>query len=150
MNLSRPPMPVVIAALSMIAFASEAVAGADCRTVPYVAATCFGGHCRPLPPAACFWVTGRLAFANGTPAVRLWPRGTRRLLGVLGGDGDPASSNLLPPNVERLSRPPTAGDRSDLWGSFQVCPLATEKRGWMRPVCLAEARGLTVSSAMRQ
>jgi hypothetical protein len=30
----------------------------------------------------CHWVEGRLTVGNGTPAVRIWPRGTRRLLGV--------------------------------------------------------------------
>src|ERR1700726_1965744 len=82
----------------------------DCRSRPYVSATCrsfrAAGRCHPMRPAPCFWVTGRLTFGNGTPGVRLWPRETRRVLGVHGGDGDPESPGLLPKNVETLSRPP--------------------------------------------
>ena len=30
----------------------------------------------------CFEIHGRLSLYNGTPSVRLWPVGTKRLLGV--------------------------------------------------------------------
>jgi hypothetical protein len=142
-----PDWSVLLAAIvPLIVAPPQAVAGPDCRKVPYTAAGCFfGAKCRPLRPAPCFWVVGRLTFGNGTPGVRFWPRGTHRLLGVLGGEGDAESPNLLPRNVELYSRPPSAGARLDLWGKFEVCPMATEKRGWMRPVCVAEAKNLVVS-----
>ena len=133
--------------LLLVASAAQALAAGpeDCRTKPYVRADCyFNGRCAPLKAAPCFWVTGRLGFANGAPAVRLRPRGAHRLLGVVGGDGDAASPKLLPRNVDALSTPPTPGDRRDLWGRFRVCPLATEKPGWMRPVCIAQAEDLSV------
>jgi len=119
----------------------------DCRTTPYISAHCFSfgerGRCPPLRPDPCFLVTGRLAFVNGTPAARLSPKGSRHVLGVLGGDGDPASLRLLPANVDALSTPPQPGSRLDLEGRFEVCPLATAKPGWMRPVCIAGASDLT-------
>ena len=127
-------LSVALAAIGSLALtAPQAAAGDDCRTAPYTAA------------APCFRVVGRLAFTNGGPAVRLRPRGSRRVLGVVGGEGDAASPRLLPGNVELLSRPPSPGARLDLLGSFEVCPLAPERRGRMRPVCLAAATDLAVS-----
>jgi hypothetical protein len=144
------PASILAAAIAALAaWPARAVEPADCRKTDYVSATCFSfgprNRCRSLRPAPCFWVEGRLGFGNGTPAARLWPRGTHRLLGVHGGDGDPQSPTLLPRPVDVLSTPPTAGTRRDLWGRFRVCPLASGRPGWMRPVCIAGATDLTVA-----
>ena len=137
---------VASAALWLGAEAAHADDPPDCRSVPYVSASCFSfgdrARCPPLPPDPCYWVRGRLSFVNGTPAVRLSPKGTRRMLGVLGGDGDPGSPRLLPAEVDARSTPPQPGSRLDLEGRFEVCPLTPDKPGWMRPVCLAGASDL--------
>src|SRR5215470_7968732 len=39
----------------------------------------------------CFELHGRMFVSNGTPSVRIWPVGSKRLLGVL-----PAEQEILP------------------------------------------------------
>lgn len=87
----------------------------------------------------CYWVDGRLTLGNGTPALRIWPRGTNRLLGVTTSDYDSESETALPKDVWSFMRT----RRTDrVWGSFKVCPLAADRTGWMRPVTVPAARGL--------
>ena len=95
----------------------------------------------------CSWLHGRLTFGNGTPSVRIWPRGTRRLLGVVN-PANPGSDvgelEALPANVSRL-----LGDNNfaTIWGDFYVCPVAPEREGWMRFVVMKHARGLFLQDA---
>jgi hypothetical protein len=88
---------------------------------------------------ACFWVEGRLSLGEGTPGIRIWPKGSRRLLGVMTAAGDTEAEAVLPPNVWRALR--TREDRR-IWGRFRVCPLAPHKAGTMRPVRVVAARAL--------
>ena len=126
--------------------ASPSHAASDCRTAPAYLAGCFGGGpgCRAIPYARlpCFTVRGRLSAANGNPTFRLRLQGTKRLLGVFGGDADAASPTVLPPNVRAAMTPPEPGELSPVTGTFRVCPFAPERAGWMRPVCIAGATGL--------
>jgi len=68
----------------------------------------------------------------------MWPRGTRRLLGVLSREGEAESDKILPKNVLKMG---PSFERS-LWGRFRVCPLTPERRGWMRMVYLDAATNL--------
>ncbi|HEY1753387.1 MAG TPA: hypothetical protein VGG29_19170 [Caulobacteraceae bacterium] len=128
-------------------------AGADCRRIPVLPAGCFaergapGARCRAIPPARapCFMVRGRLAFYNGTPGLRLLPLGSRRIFGVLGGDGDAESATLVPKSVDRVARPSQPGAYLDVFGDFKVCPMASERARWMRPVCIVSARNVVPS-----
>lgn len=87
----------------------------------------------------CFRVEGRLTVGNGTPSVRIWPRGTRRLLGVTTRSHGAEGPDVVPANVAAFLR----RHRTDrVWGSFRVCPLAADRPGWMRPVVLVRARRL--------
>ncbi|MEJ0066735.1 MAG: hypothetical protein WDM85_16045 [Caulobacteraceae bacterium] len=78
-------------------------AGADCRRIPVYSAPCFS-QAKPHPgcvaishaKAPCFVVHGILHGSNGVPAVRLWRSGTKRVLGIVGGDGDPAGGRSDP------------------------------------------------------
>ncbi|HEX8363737.1 MAG TPA: hypothetical protein VF603_00460 [Allosphingosinicella sp.] len=89
---------------------------------------------------SCHWVEGRLQGGNGTPAYRIWPRGTRRLLGVTTAGFDAEAADVIPANVAHYLR----ANRTDrLWGRFLVCPLAPERAGRMRPVRLLAARRLS-------
>jgi hypothetical protein len=140
--------PIVIAAL---AIAGQAAAqGADCRRIPVFAAQCFGTQkpnrrCPVIPSTQqpCFAVHGTIGVSNGTPGIRMWPRGTKRILGVFGGEGDAASPTVLPPKL-RAAMDPKAPTRNgallSVSGDFRICPLATERAGWMRPVCIVSAR----------
>jgi hypothetical protein len=86
----------------------------------------------------CFWVSGRLSTYNGSPTFRIWPRGTKRLLGVTLPEDAAADVAVLPPAVER-EKPSFS---RDLWGEFRVCPLTADRPGHMRMVTLADGRRL--------
>src|SRR5262245_48301115 len=53
-----------------------------------------GRSCRARSDVAgkCFTVHGRLSVYNGTPSIRLWPIGTKRLLGII----DPNDASNAP------------------------------------------------------
>lgn len=135
------------ATFGLLAIAGAAVAaGDDCRRIPVYSARCFSdrgpsSRCRTIPAsqAACFVVHGRLSVANGAPSLRLVPRGSHRILGVFGGDGDAESPTVLPPGLRAAMLPTGPGSLRTVVGDFRVCPLATERTGWMRPVCIASA-----------
>ncbi|MEO6340767.1 MAG: hypothetical protein ABIO39_12050 [Caulobacteraceae bacterium] len=83
---------------------------------------------------SCYPVHGRLFAANGTPSLRIWPVGTRRILGV----HDDAAPDALPLELRGEGAPSMAasdgaGDRV-VYGDFTVCPLARDRRGHMRMV----------------
>jgi hypothetical protein len=85
---------------------------------------------------------------DGTPTIRIWPKGTKRLLGVCaprrGYCGDTTEGPPIPANVARL----IASTRSDIiWGYFKVCPLTKERAGHMRYVRLAQAKHIFVLHA---
>lgn len=88
-------------------------------------------------PSECFTVHGRLTVGNGTPAARIWPVGTRRMLGVPDGpQGDELAS--LPANVrDALGSEPF---QTRVFADFRVCPLMPDRPGWMRMVRVHSAR----------
>ena len=136
------------AALGLLALvAGEArAAGADCRRIPVYSAPCFSqtkphAGCAPTSyaKAPCFTVHGILQGSNGVPAVRLWRSGTRRVLGIVGGNGDPAAEGLIPEPLNSQMWTDTPGWLRSVSADFRVCPLAIERAGWMQPVCLVGA-----------
>jgi hypothetical protein len=96
--------------------------------------------CRDDPAlvAPCYPVRGRLFAANGAPSLRIWPVGTRRLLGVHR-DAEPGS-------IPDCLRPHVGFDR-ELYADFVVCPFTRERAGHMRFVCVASAANMTVRDA---
>ena len=99
-------------------------------------------RCRSDPELVerCRIVRGRLSVANGTPALRIWIVGTRRILGVSGWGMGETERELLPGNVWTA-----LGDRPldrDVFGDFEVCPFTRQRLGWMQMVCVASARNL--------
>ena len=110
------------------------------RTI-VVLAGLFGCAAIPVASAAgagaCFDVHGRLAIWNGNPAVRIWPVGTRRELGVVAPDGDAAGDHLLPGPVAALIQ--AAPDHTVVFGDYRVCPLSPPRPGRMRIVYIAGA-----------
>jgi hypothetical protein len=87
--------------------------------------------------APCFGVHGRLSIFNGTPGIRIWKIGTKRVLGVLN-DGD-AEERSLPPELAKL----VAVDVR-IYGDFEVCPLTTQQSKKMQMVCLLSGKNLLV------
>jgi hypothetical protein len=78
----------------------------------------------------------------------MWKIGTKRLLGIYSGPttyNDPLSLDNenpeFPANVEEIWDPRVG---ADLYGEFEVCPLAPEHPAAMRPVCVESAKDLFV------
>jgi len=102
-------------------------------------------YCAKSPPikGACFTVHGKLFLALGTPTIRIWPVGTKRLLGVYNWGID--FDDTAPPNVLKLLNGDPPNDdpfATDIYGNYTVCPLEKQRKGWMRMVCMKSATHL--------
>jgi hypothetical protein len=96
---------------------------------------------RPDVVGKCFNVNGRLSVYNGTPSIRLWPVGSKRLLGVI----DPNDTSNAPgPTVLPLSIKEKLDWNKDVYGTFLICPLTKSKPGRMQTICIESAKNLTV------
>jgi hypothetical protein len=93
----------------------------------------------PKLVGACFTVHGRLSLWNGSPAFRIWPIGTKRMLGVNGADDDPDAASPIPDAVARLR----ATDFTQVYGDYRVCPFSRSKSGHMQFVCIDSASNLS-------
>ena len=82
--------------------------------------------------AECFTVRGRLSFWNGAPTARIWPLGTKRMMGV--------HHDELPGEIRSLM----ATFDTELWGDFKVCPFTPKQAGLMQFVCIEAWRNITV------
>lgn len=92
----------------------------------------------------CRWIHGRMTYGNGTPATRIWPAGTHRMLGVVSRQHpvpDDRFSPDLPSNAARMLTP----TNDTIWGDFFVCPITAEQAGWMRMVTVESAKRLLAS-----
>ena len=99
--------------------------------------------CRARPDLVgkCFNVHGRLSVYNGTPSIRLWPIGTKRLLGII----DPTDvSNAPGSTILPLDIKSKLDWNKDVFGDFVVCPLAVSKPGRMQTVCIESGKNLTI------
>lgn len=97
--------------------------------------------CREQPQliGKCFRVHGRLAVYNGTPAIRLWRIGTRRILGV----SDQRFSNPEYRNLpESLAR--HINGENEILGDFLVCPFTRPEPREMQLICIESARNVVV------
>ena len=117
-------------ALAMAAILASPVFAAD--GAPSCAAS-------PKLVGACFTVHGRLALWNGAPAFRIWPVGTKRMLGVNGADNDPEAASPIPDAVARLRKT----DFTQVYGDYRVCPFSLGKPGRMQFVCIDSAANLS-------
>lgn len=80
----------------------------------------------------CFTIHGRLFVSNGTPSVRVWIVGTKRILGA-----QPVEQ--LPPNVRRYLQFGT-----NIYADFLVCPLEPDRAGWMRSVEIRSVKRMVI------
>ena len=89
----------------------------------------------------CFNVRGRLSVYNGTPSIRLWPIGSKRLLGII----DPNDvSNAPGPTILPLDIKSKLDWDKDVVRDFVVCPLTRQQSGRMQTVCVESAKNLIV------
>ena len=95
---------------------------------------------------SCYWAHGRLAAYNGTPTMRLWKVGTKRILAIHSGPGyergnDPENEDPdMPANVERALRP----FQNVVFADYEICPLEPEVAGDMQTVCIESAKTIVV------
>jgi hypothetical protein len=93
---------------------------------------------------SCYWTHGRLSAYNGTPTMRLWKIGTKRILAIHSGPGFKLGDdheNLepeMPENVERALNP----FQNVVFADFEVCPLEPERPGVMQDVCIESAKNI--------
>lgn len=133
-------LPLTIGILSVALWAQALPQTATKRSIP----------CKtPQNASECYWTRGRITIGNGNPSFRMWKVGTKRLLGIFSGPSvshDRLSPDQehpeLPANVEKIWKPRLGV--SPLYGDFEVCPLAPEHPGAMRPVCVESAKNLFV------
>ena len=92
----------------------------------------------PALVGACYVVHGRATYGNGTQSLRIWPVGTKRMLGVTSGQfADDAEDPTIPDNLH-------FDPSQKVFGDFEVCPFTPEKSGRMRMVCIQSARNLSI------
>jgi len=125
----RTPLLVALALVVADVAAAAAPPRSPCRTHPDLV-----GRCRI--------VHGRLSVSNGTPSLRIWIVGTRRILGVSEWRMAEWERELLPANVWAAF-----GDHPldrEIFGNFEVCPFTRDRPGWMQMICVARATRLHV------
>src|ERR1700682_30925 len=93
---------------------------------------------------SCYWTHGRLAAYNGTPTMRLWKIGTKRVLAIHSGPGFKRGDNKENENPEVPAKVDQAfkTDLTRVFGDFEICPLETERRGEMQVVCIESAKNI--------
>jgi hypothetical protein len=75
--------------------------------------------------------------ANGTPGLRIWVVGTKRILGVHNDDVEAGQPRGYPDCLL-----PHIGFDKDLYADFTICPVAPDRQGRMRPVCIESASNM--------
>jgi hypothetical protein len=115
------PIAALLAALSSTALADGGTPCAQSRAIV----------------GRCFVVHGRMFFPNGNPPVRISRLGTKRILGVLDGAKRDDTDAVLPEDLRGRLGP--EWDKYEVYGDFDVCPLAPERPGHMQFVCLKDA-----------
>jgi hypothetical protein len=96
----------------------------------------------PENAASCYWAHGRLSVGNGTPSVRLWKIGTKRILAIHSGPGFKIGDNQenenpeLPANVDQAFKT----INTLIFADFEICPLEPEQAGVMQTACIESAR----------
>jgi hypothetical protein len=99
-------------------------------------------QCKSNPKVigACYLIHGRATVGSGTPALRIWPVGTKRMLGVTAGPiADDADDPIAPEDMMRFTN-----DVEAIFGNFEVCPFTPERKGHMQLVCVQSATKLFI------
>lgn len=73
----------------------------------------------------CFTMRGRLSLYNGSPTVRIWRVGTKRMLGLYGDFPVPYPNWTEVMDFDK-----------QMFATFKVCPLTPKRPGHMQMVCI--------------
>ena|SRR5690349_13126327 len=119
-RLARRLVFVAVLASAPCARAFESTVDAPCKENPALVGPCFEVH-------------GRVSAGCGTPGIRLWPVGTRRMLGV-----SDEGENLPQCVSDHLT------SYTVVFGDFLVCPLSPDRPGVMRAACIESASNVVV------
>jgi hypothetical protein len=98
-------------------------------------------RCSTPPVEACFTQRGRLSSQNGV-ARMMWLIGTIRIVRVENDEDE------IPGIVEKYLVM-TSPNHSYIYGEFEICPLAPDEPGHMRPACISGGRKLVVQNLRR-
>jgi hypothetical protein len=112
-------------AVSLADTLGDPVSSRPCHEDPHVVGTCFS-------------VRGKMNYWNGSPSVRIWKVGTKRILGVSENRTTEGYSSIPRDLVEKLSWD------TDLFADFVVCPFSAEQPGAMQFVCVDAVSNVTV------
>jgi len=107
----------------LLAITSQTMSGADWR-------------CNVQPVESCFNHHGRLSSQNGI-TLTIWLIGTSRIVNV--------DKTEVPSFLDKYLDL-TLPNHSYVYGDFTVCPLAEDRPGHMRPVCVTDAQKLVVQN----
>lgn len=88
----------------------------------------------PAVVSACYSLRGRISAYNATPSLRIWPVGSRRLLGVL-----PTENEIVPSNVRGK-----VSFSQSVVANLEVCPFAQARPGTMQFVCIDSATNVVL------
>jgi hypothetical protein len=86
----------------------------------------------PAVIGPCFTVEGRVRVYDGSPTVRIRPKASRRLLGVL-----PSGQEIMPNDLRQAISPET-----DILAQLTVCPFTRRETASMQFVCIESARNI--------
>jgi len=86
----------------------------------------------PAVVGTCFAINGRVRVYDGSPSVRVRPKGSHRLLGVL-----PSEQEIMPNDLKKAIAPGT-----DAFAQMTVCPFTSHETGMMQFVCIESARDI--------
>jgi len=93
----------------------------------------------PMLSGPCFKVRGRMSFFNGNPTVRIWPLGTKRMLGISQGRFYLEDYVNVPDELVRQLSWETA-----MFADFTVCPFTDDRPGEMRLICVESADNISI------
>lgn len=78
----------------------------------------------------CKWIDGTISIYNGTPAVRIHQRGSKRVYAV-----GPSEQELMPAGLKSKLTVDNAID-----AKFRVCPMSKKDQRGLKVVCIDEAK----------
>jgi hypothetical protein len=93
----------------------------------------------PTLSGPCFKVRGRMSFFNGNPSARIWPVGTKRMLGISEGRFYLDDYVNVPDELVRQISWETA-----MFADFTVCPFTDDRPGEMRMICVESADNISI------
>ena len=94
-----------------------------------------GCKTNPQLAGACTKVRGRLSAYDGNPTFRIWPLGSKRMLGVV----DDRRKLSIPAPIRTKV---TSGH--DVHAEFLVCPFTASRPEAMQYVCIEEASHVSI------